>query len=43
MSDLQSLKLQQLMDNRSKFEETLSNIEKKQDDTASQILKNLKG
>jgi hypothetical protein len=43
MSDLDSLRLQQYMDNKSKFEETLSNIEKKQDDTASQILKNLKG
>lgn len=43
MSDVQSLKLQQFMENKSKFEETLSNIEKKQDDTASQILKNLKG
>ncbi len=43
MSELQSLKMQQLMENKSKFEETLSNIEKKQDDTASQILKNLKG
>jgi hypothetical protein len=43
MSELQSLKMQQLMENKSKFEETLSNIEKRQDDTASQILKNLKG
>jgi hypothetical protein len=43
MSDLESLRMQQLMENRSKLEETLSNIEKKQDDTASQILKNLKG
>ena len=43
MSDLDTLRLQQLMDNRNRFEEALSNIEKKQDDTASQILKNLKG
>jgi hypothetical protein len=41
MSDLDSMRLQQHMDNKSKFEEELSNIEKKQDDTASQILKNL--
>jgi predicted component of type VI protein secretion system len=43
MSDLDSMRLQQFMDNKSKFEEELSNILKKQDDTASQILKNLKG
>jgi|KBSMisStandDraft_5_1062788.scaffolds.fasta_scaffold288746_2 hypothetical protein len=43
MSDVESLRLQQLMDNRSQLEQTLSNILKKQDDTASQLLKNLKG
>jgi len=43
MSDVDSLKLQQLMDNRSQLEQMLSNVLKKQDETASQILKNLRG
>jgi hypothetical protein len=42
MSEEQSLRLQMLMDRRSKFIETLSNIMKKLSDTSSSIISNLK-
>jgi hypothetical protein len=42
MSEMQSMRLQMAMDNRSKFVESLSNIMKEMSNTASQITKNLK-
>ena len=42
LSEQQQLKLQSLMDERQKAEETVSNILKKQSDTASSIASNLK-
>lgn len=42
MSQQQQLELQMAMDRRSKLEQTLSNIMKKQQDTASSIVSNLK-
>ena len=42
MSEQQQLQLQMMMDRRSKFEETLSNILKAEQDTASNIVSNLK-
>jgi hypothetical protein len=42
MSQLESMRLQNLMDRRSKFVEVLSNIMKSIGDTANQITGNLK-
>ncbi len=42
MSQVESMRLQMVMDRRSKFGESLSNIMKKISDTASQITGNLK-
>ena len=42
MSQMESMRLQMVMDRRSKFGESLSNIMKKISDTASQITGNLK-
>jgi hypothetical protein len=42
MNEMQSMRLQMAMDNRSKSVESLSNIMKEMSNTASQISKNLK-
>ena len=42
MSEQQQLQLQMLLDRRAKFEETLSNLLKSEQDTASSIVSNLK-
>ena len=42
VSDMTSMRLQMLMDRRSKFIETLSNLMKKIDETSSSILQNIK-
>lgn len=42
MGEMQSMRLQMLMDRRSKFIETLSNLLKKQSETASTVTQNLK-
>jgi len=42
MSEQDQLQLQMLMDRRSKFEETISNVMKSQQDTAGSIVSNLK-
>jgi hypothetical protein len=42
MSELMQLRLQMALDRRSKFEEALSNLLKKQSDTAAAIIRNLK-
>lgn len=42
LSDMTSMQLQMTMDRRSKFIQTLSNIEKKLSDTSSAIVQNMK-
>ena len=42
MSEVHSMRLQTVMDNRSKFFQTLSNVMKKIDDTSDPIIQNIR-
>jgi len=42
MSEVHSMRLQTVMDNRSKFFQTLSNVMKKIDDTSDPIVQNIR-